>query len=374
MKDIPKFESEYDSSREDKAFQTRGIFLEKFPRYKLRKLTLEDYVVGHGTDSFCNLVESGTRGWAVIQGATSFKFGIYYGKQKHDPVLKYRFAHRFGLSPDEAFANVKKALLDLVELGAADHPDFAKIDANPLSQMFKAKILSLYYPERFLAVCSAEHLQMLGDIFGFGMGLPSSEYQSLLLKVKGRDPVARRWSEPKFIAYLYNVYVHAHRAIAPPIEKPKAKRHRRVDFEELQRERAEIGRIAEEFALRWEKVRLGGANLEHLVPKIEDRRNFPSYGHDFRSFTSSGEERFIEVKCVAQSQGGHRFFLSENEFETSRSREHRAQYYFYLVYFNGKRNPVDLDAILAERLYSNSDMVPTSYELLFDRRKLNKGE
>jgi hypothetical protein len=164
------------------------------------------------------------------------------------------------------------------------------------------------------------------------------------------------------------------RAIAPPIEKPRTKRRRRVDFEELQNERAEIGRIAEEFALEWEKTRLRGADLKHLVSQIEDRRSIPSYGHDFRSFTSIDEERFIEVKCVARIADGHRFFLSENELETSRSKEHRANYYFYLVYFDGKRNPVELEPMLAERLYTNADMVPLSYEVRFDRRKFSKEE
>ncbi len=369
MKDLAKFEAEYDSSHEDKAHQTRGIFLKKFPFDSLREMTLEDYVVGHGTPSFCNLVESGTRAWANIQGATSFKFGIYYGKEKHDPTFRYRFVHKFGTTREEAFANVKKAVIDLAEAGNANKPDFAAIDANPLSQMFKAKILSLYFPKRFLAVCSAEHLWMLGDILGFASNLPASEYQSLLLKAKQGDPVTRHWSEPKFMAYLYKVYVRQQRPIAPPIEKPKAKRHRKMDFEELQKERAEIGRIAEEFALEWEKERLRGLDLKHLVSRIEDRRKYPSFGHDFRSFTSDSEERFIEVKSVARVEDGHRFFLSENELDTSRSKEHQTGYYFYLVYFDGKRNPIELEAMLAERLYANADMLPSAYEVRFDRRK-----
>jgi Domain of unknown function (DUF3883) len=374
MKDIYKFEAEYDSSHEDKARKTRGIFLGKFPVDSLRTITLEDYVVGHGTASFCNLVESGTRAWANIQGATSFKFGIYYGKEKHDPLLRYRFARRFGSSPEEAFANVKEAVIELVEAGRADKPDFAAIDANPLSQMFKAKILSLYYPKRFIAVCSSEHLEMLGDMLGFAPNLPASQYQNLLLEAKRNDPATRRWSEPKFMAFLYRVYVRVQRAIASPIERPKIKRHRSVDFDELQRERAEIGRIAEEFALEWEKARLRGSDLKHLANQIDDRRSVPSYGHDFRSFTSADEERFIEVKCVAKVEDGHRFFLSENELQTSRSKEHSANYYFYLVYFDGKRNPVELEPMLAKRVYVNAEMIPSAYEVRFDRRKFSSEE
>jgi hypothetical protein len=42
MKDILKFEAEYDGSHEDKARQTRGVFLDKFPVGSLSRLTVED--------------------------------------------------------------------------------------------------------------------------------------------------------------------------------------------------------------------------------------------------------------------------------------------------------------------------------------------
>ena len=195
---------------------------------------------------------------------------------------------------------------------------------------------------------------MLGEMMGFEINLPVSQYQNLLLKAKRGDPVTRKWSEPKFMAYLYKIYVRVERAVEPPVEKPKAKRRRRVDFDELQKDRAEIGRIAEEFALKWEKDRLRGADLSHLASRIEDRRDYPSYGHDFCSFSGEGEERFIEVKCVAKVEDGHRFFLSENERETSLLTQHRTGYCFYLVYFDGKRNPVEVEPMLAERLYVNA--------------------
>jgi hypothetical protein len=372
MKDIAKFDAEYNSFHEDVARRTRGVFRKKFPVESLKSMTLDDYVVGHRDASFCKLVEFGTRAWAGIQGANAFKFGIYYGKEKHDPELRYRFSQKFGSSQNEAFANVKRALLNLVDLGARDEPDYGAIDMNPLSQMFKAKILSLYYPKRFLAVCSAEHLKLLAKELGFERGLPASKYQNLLLAAKRREPATRSWSEPKFMAYLYKTYVHPDRDTAAPIERPKAKRHRWVDFDELQRNRTEIGKIAEEFALEWEKERLRGADLEHMIERIADRRRYPSHGHDFRSFSAPDEERFIEVKSVARMPDGHRFFLSENERETSLSAQHRSGYYFYLVYFDGKRKPVELEPILAEKLYPNADLVPTSYEARFDRRSLSE--
>lgn len=372
LKDLSKFEAEYDSSHEDSALQTRGLFIRKFPLHSLDKLTLDEYVVGHNDPSFCNLAESGTKAWANIQGATSFKFGIYFGKTKSHPTRKYRFTDKFGTNVKEAFAAVKAALLDLVALGATSRPDFAAIDSNPLSQMFKAKILSLYFPERFLAVCSSEHLEMLGEIMGFSEGLPFSQYQNLLLEAKRGDPTTRKWSEPKFMAYLYKVYVRGERAIEPPIEKPRVKKHRRVDFEDMQKQKGEIGRLAEEFALKWEKERLAGASLEHLISKIEDRRDRPGYGHDFLSYSAEDEHRYIEVKCVAKLSDGYRFFLSENEHQTSLSAEHRSGYYFYLVFFDGSRNPVELLAIFADQLYPKAELSPSSYEVRFDRKQFHK--
>lgn len=90
----------------------------------------------------CELVDNGSKivpSGAPLQGATSFKFGIYFGRTKSDPTRKYRFTEKFGTTEGDAFAAVRVSLVDLVVLGAADAPDFAAIDANPLSQMFKAK-------------------------------------------------------------------------------------------------------------------------------------------------------------------------------------------------------------------------------------------
>src|SRR6266849_6919569 len=130
----------------------------------------------------------------------------------------------------------------------------------------------------------------------------------------------------------------------------------------MQRQAAEIGRIAEEYALKWEKERLTGARLEHLIDKIEDRRDRPGYGHDFLSHSADDEHRYIEVKCVAKLSDGYRFFLSDNEHQTSLSAEH----------CDGSRNPVELLAIVADQLYPKAELLPSSYEVRFDRKEFEK--
>lgn len=373
---LQAFDAVYDTTREDLAFQVRGEFLRAFPKEYLDRLSLDQYVIGHQKPTFCTHVEVKTRSWAIIQGSTSSKFGIYFGKTKSDPKKIYRFTRKYGETKEGAFQAVKTALLELVRLGGENNLDFSAIDANPLSQMFKAKILSLYYPERFLNVCSAEHLAMLGGELGFAEYLPSSEYQHLLLQAKLENPICKDWRNPKFMAFLYDNYVHAEREPISTIQKPRKKAHRKVNFEDVQSQRDEIGKAAEDYALEWERERLSGANLYHLIPKIEDRRDRPGYGYDFLSYSSTKQQRFIEVKSVGKLPGGegHRFFLSDNEHSISKSAEQSGAYFFYLVFFDGNGKPADLQPILANDLYQLAEMTPASYVVRFDfKRPVREG-
>ncbi len=366
---LQAFDHAYDVTHEDIAAQTRGEFLKAFPLGSLPKIKLDDYVIGHQQPTFCAHVEAKTRPWANIQGATSEKFGIYFGKTKSDHNRIYRFTRRFGATKEDAFRSVKDALLALIRLGQVSDLDFEAIDANPLSQMFKAKILSLYFPERFLNVCSAEHLEMLGTELGYGEDRPASEYQHRLLLAKLSNRITRGWSNPKFMAFLYDTYVHADRKATPTVQKPRKKAApRKVNFEDVQNQRDAIGKAAEEFALEWERQRLDGVGLPHLISKIEDRRDRPGFGYDFLSHTAQRQQRYIEVKAVGKLPNGegHRFFLSDNEHTVSESAGHRRAYFFYLVFFGRDGKPEDLRPISAEELYQRSEMSPASYVVRFD--------
>lgn len=362
------FDKTYDTTHEDIAAQVRGAFLEAFPLKNLPNIKLDDYVIGQQRPTFCAHVEAKTRPWANIQGATSEKFGIYFGKTKTDPKRIYRYTRRFGETQNEAFRSVKAALLALVRLGEVPDLDFAAIDANPLSQMFKAKILSLYFPDSFLNVCSADHLALLGAELGYGEERLTSEYQHLLLEAKLSNVTTRKRSNPKFMAFLYDTFIRGDRKPNIKVQKPRKKVHRKVNFEDIQSQRDTIGKAAEAFALKWEKQRLNGIGLGHLVSEIEDRRDRPGYGYDFLSHTSSKQRRFIEVKSVGKLPGGegHRFFLSDNEHNISKSTDHRGAYFFYLVFFDSTGQPTDLRPISSDELYLQSEIFPASFVVRFE--------
>jgi hypothetical protein len=363
---MASFEAEYDASREDLALQSRGAFLKAFPLKRLGDLTVDTYVIGLQSPTFCSYVEAKTRYWAAIQGSPAFKFGIYFGRTKSDPNKQYHWTRKFGNSAEGAFVAVKTALLNLVREGARSTPDFAILDKNPLSQMFKAKILSLYFPERFLAVCGKEHLEVIGGELGLPDNGLWSEIQSKLIDVKKENSVTSGWSNPKFMRFLVDTYIPKKHKPPEPVRVPRKKIHRKVNFEDIHNQRGIIGKRAEEFALKWEKNRLIGAGLEHLINKIEDRRERPSYGYDFLSHTTAKHPRFIEVKAVSMQGEQHRFFLSENEHTVSCSSEHSGAYYFYLVSFDGERRPFELTPRLAASLYPAAEIATASYTVLVD--------
>jgi hypothetical protein len=121
---LKTFEKSYDPDREARAEQSRGEFLESFPIRRLNRLKMDDYVIGLQRPTFCDRVEVKTRPWAVIQGSTAIKFGIYFGATKSDSSKQYRFAKKFGDDTTTAFRAVRAALVSLVRLGNDEQLDF----------------------------------------------------------------------------------------------------------------------------------------------------------------------------------------------------------------------------------------------------------
>lgn len=361
--ELTSFSKNFDQRYEDEAVTSRGEFIRAYPKDRLKDLAIDDYVIGPGTPTFCARVEAKTKAWANIQGATASKFGIYFGRTKADARKKYRFTQKFGSTKSAAFDAVKKALLNLIADG--EQSDFGAIETNPLSQMLKAKILSLYFPETYLNVCSSEHLVQISSELGLPEGLPSSKYQNLLLRLKSDNGIAKNWSNPKFMSFLYAKFINQDlgASVTESLVRPKINQKKRVNFEDLQATWDAIGKLSEDFAISWERNRLSGLGFEGLASEILDHRNVPSYGYDFLSFSDPKTRRFIEVKSLGfdRTEDCYRFFLSENEHSVSKSIEHKDEYYFYLVRYGKDGKPSNLVARRASDLYESSEILACAY-------------
>ncbi len=86
----------------------RRKFVSDFTIKKIQKLSLDEYVVGKGSNrSFCYRIERELDSLGRIIGTPAIKFGIYYGKSEN----RYLYAKRWGNNVEESFASVKQAIV-----------------------------------------------------------------------------------------------------------------------------------------------------------------------------------------------------------------------------------------------------------------------
>ncbi len=339
---VRRFERSYDNEWEADAALQLQEFNKNFPLSSLKKLTLEDYAIGRGRrDTYCYWLESGTRDVALIAGSSATKFGVYYGVSKKDPKKRYRYTKHFrGALPEtgaekEVFKGIKAHLLDLIRAGAS--LDFSAIDANPFSQMIKAKVLALHFPDKYVAICSKDRLRALSTRLQLGTN-SCAEIQHKALLWRSSLAQAASWSQFKYTDFLFTMVLGTTGPAALGNERA-IKKPRNVDFRKLMEMWARVGKESEEIAWKHEQQRLRKAGFANLIPNMVDYTSKPTMGYDFLSHTSEQVQRFIEVKTFTEVRPGeYRFFLSHNEKERSQSQEHAPEYYFYLVMFDSEGN------------------------------------
>ncbi len=369
---IAKFElvREQITSEAREMERLRQKFVTDFPRINILDLTLDQYVVGKRTrETYCNRVENELNAWGNIHGSPAKKFGIYYGIAGKDKTRTYRVGKRsFGGNIEEAFYNVKREIVEL--LNAGDNEDFVKMKSNRISPMFKGKLLSLYFPEKFLNIFASSHL----DHFLKNLEIENNtrselDKQQLLLGFKDADPAMAGWSIFEFSKFLYSSFgippknsvsgpnplnpeiedildfpllesvvpellAYPLRSIKEIIEKtsPKKKRNRpsKIDYTNKLKRAQDVGSRGEEIALKFEIDHLRKAGREDLAAKVERvSSKDDSLGYDIRTFDLNGKEKYVEVKSTTRGIGQNEFFITENELSVSRN---SSNYYFYLVF------------------------------------------
>lgn len=190
----------------------RASFVKYFSPNRISTMGIDTYVEGAEPlkkgYNFCYTLERKLGGLGSFVGATAYKFGVYYGRTKTDESKRYRFTKKYGDTYQEAFNKVKETILDLLKAGKSENVE--ALVSNNLSPMFKGKILSTYYPERYLNVFSPDHL----DYFLTKFDLDTRELvksdpiykREELIKFKNQDTVMRKWPVDLFSHFLYNEY------------------------------------------------------------------------------------------------------------------------------------------------------------------------
>ena len=328
-------------------------------------MTLDEYVIGKGKkDSFCYILERSLARLGNFTGSTSKKFGVYYGKEEKD----YIFIKKFGKSAKEAFANIKQEILALLEAGEAE--DYDAMINSPISTMFKGKILSTYFPEKYLNIFCEDHLNHYLkhlDLDNKDLMKQDPIYKrKALLEFKNKDADMKKWSVNMFATFLWRDYpkepikdedrvvhleerelefptVEDYTFVNLEIVKSKVKENKKapsshssieIDYEKEARKYKILGDRGESIVIEAETKRImEELSISNKAAKRKIKwvsRESDAYGYDILSVNKDETPRYIEVKATSRKCGDMDFYYTANELEMAE--KYGKDYYLYVVF------------------------------------------
>src|ERR1044072_1035781 len=133
-------------------------------------------------------------------------------------------------------------------------------------------------------------------------------------------------------------------------EAPSGNTVGKINWNLIRDNQAAVGRLAEDTVLESERSRLRQAGRSDLAERVHSVSDDHRKGYDIESFDEDETPRLIEVKAARRENGGMNFFLSENEWQKSRT---LSNYFFYLV-FDVRASFVSIQYFPANQLNSEA--------------------
>jgi hypothetical protein len=375
LNELREYQIEFEKKRSEipskfkELFKKREQFTKDYSIKAISSFELDDYVIGKGQLSFCYRIENELNEWGNIHGSPAKKFGIYFGVEGNDKIKKYRIGKgQFGTSVDTAFRKVKDSIIELIE----NEDNLTILKNNPISPMFKGKILSIYHPDKFLNTFSDRYLNYFINMLGLENNSKSAiDKQNILLELKKKDSVMKEWSVFEFNDFLYSSFGTPNNDLKegdlskelrkfksedfPPIETVKFEfidlktdhlpaneggkniKRQKNDYSVQSRRYKRIGDRGEQIVVMAERDALSKNGRSDLAQKVDHiSKRDDSAGFDIQSFDLDGKEKYIEVKSTVKDSGINDMYISSNELSTAKSMNN---FYFYVVYNVGGKNP-----------------------------------
>ncbi len=156
-------------------------FLQEWPVERVKRMTLDEYVIGSGKGSFCWWLELGTKKLGSIRGGSAFKFGVYRIRNPKDSQHTghasdgtYAWEKKYGNTAEEAFQAVKTRILEVIRATQNGMRSAEEIDNIDLAYVVRWKTAFLYQPRNhpwLVPIFTKEALaKFLGDSQGLTHG------------------------------------------------------------------------------------------------------------------------------------------------------------------------------------------------------------
>ncbi len=346
----------------------RSEFLKNYPANRIKNMPLEQYVIGMKY-SFCYWLEQKLDPLGRIKGNSTDdkKFGLYYGKTKNDQVIKYRHIKKWGEDHIQAYDNIKNEIVNLLTAGKRN--DIGKIESNLLSPLFKGKILSIYFPVKFLNIFSNDHIEhfieTIGISYDYGTINTVEKKKQLLLDFKNNDPYLKSLTNYEYSYFLYtrltppaksrnkqlsgntNIPFEPIKNVDPEVititvdkytsDKTGGIRENpgHISANELEEKIKRIGNRGELVVFNFEKNNLIKIGKPDLSKRVKDV-SLLNKGYDIMSYNADGTEKYIEVKSTISSPPGINFYITGNELKKA---VEMSDYYIYMVFKVNTKKP-----------------------------------
>ena len=336
---------------------SREYFIKKFTLNNIMSMTLDDFVIGKaeiddkGRDSFCYLIERTMQHLGQMRGSFVSKFGVWYSKDDHD----YKFTKKYGATLEEAFENLKKEICLL--LVSANNNDFEKISKCEIANIFKGKILSTYYPEKYLCIFDEEDVDKFLNILDIKYDVhvinTLEKKKNLLIEYKNHNKYLSKYSDYYYVLFLYITFkneLKTKNTISGEIDynlefvdfeylkkhevmKKNSYRSRDTDYEKINRNKKDIGNRGENAVLQNEINKLKSLGLNELAEQVCVCDN-DAIGYDIISYDDKGNEIHIEVKTNSSNKSYLDFYITDNELQHLIDEDN--YYIYYLFNIKGK--------------------------------------
>ncbi len=203
------------AARAAAAEELRLAFVERFPLTAWPTMTLEQYALGQTVDggTVCWWLEFHTKPVASMSGGSSAKHLIFKGSDG-----EWRYPKRYA-SVEEAWRQVRAGFVEAFRLaGGGDIDAIYDIEALYGAPALRTKALYMYFPDRFIPVCSFMHLhrflERLGQQFDANWVLGSNvQLMDTLRTVPFLQPLSNgelgfflyHWMDPQSAARMVKI-------------------------------------------------------------------------------------------------------------------------------------------------------------------------
>lgn len=201
---VEKFDKTYESTYKTDDEELRLEFIKQFPIESLENLKLERYALGKQPNNMCWWLEFHTVPLGSIKGGNAKKFKIYYSSKDGKWIYPNHFSN-----VEEAWIELRKSIFNFINNFRVGK--YELLDDNSMissMNMFKTKLLYMYFPEKLLPVYSLDHIKKLLKYFGYKddaiRDLNIVKANMELKKIQSNIDEFKNWDGLKFMRFIYS--------------------------------------------------------------------------------------------------------------------------------------------------------------------------